>query len=105
VSERLVDLIAPYRENGLGREQYEALIGAAAIAWNLSLLPRDERPAALGQAFRSAKMRNLQAPADMIVALMRRKEDLFPGDNRTIVTWEVWESAGQFHVNVASVAA
>jgi hypothetical protein len=38
LSERLVDLIAPYREDGFIREGYEKLIGAAATAWNLSLL-------------------------------------------------------------------
>ncbi len=105
VSERLVDLIAPYREEGLNREDYETLIAAAAIAWNLSLLPKGERPEALRKAFRHAKVKNAQHQAEMIVELLRRKEQLFPTDDRTIVHWEVWESDNEFHVNVASVTA
>lgn len=102
LSERLVDLISPYREDGLTSQRYEMLIGAAATAWNLSLLPAAEQPAALRQAFRNAKVKDVEAAAEVIVALMRRKEQLFPDDCRTIVNWEVSESDGQCHVAVAS---
>ena len=103
LSERLVDLIAPYREEGLTSRRYEMLIGAAATAWNLSLLPEAERPAALRRAFRKAKVTDVEAPAEVIVTLMRRKEQLFPHDHRTIVSWEVSESGDQCHVSVASL--
>jgi hypothetical protein len=103
LSERLVDLIAPYREEGLTSQRYEMLIGAAATAWNLSLLPEAERPEALRRAFRKANVREVEAAAEVIVKLMRRKEQLFPDDNRTIVSWEVSESGDQCHVSVASL--
>jgi hypothetical protein len=102
LSERLVDLIAPYRDGGFA-ERYEMLIGAAATAWNLSLLPEAERPEALRQSFRRAKVRDVEGMAAVIVTLMRRKEQLFPDDDRTIVSWEVSESGGQCHVTVASL--
>jgi hypothetical protein len=98
-----VDLIAPYREDDLAPERYELLIGAAATAWNLSLLPEPERPAALRQAFHRAKVRDVEAAAEVIVALMRRKEELFPDDHRTIVSWQVSEVGDQCHVSVASL--
>ncbi len=104
LSERLVDLIAPYREDGLTSQRYELLIGAAATAWNLSLLAEAERPEALRQAFRKANVRGVEAAAELIVMLMRRKEDLFPDDRRTIVSWGVSESGGKCHVTVASLA-
>jgi hypothetical protein len=63
LSERLVDLIAPYREDGLTSQRYELLIGAAATAWNLSLLAQAERPEALRQAFRNANVRDVEAAA------------------------------------------
>lgn len=103
LSERLVDLIAPYRDDGFTPARYEMLIGAAATAWNLSLLSEAERPEALRQSFRRAKIRDIEAVAEVIVTLMRRKEQLFPDDDRTIVSWEVYESAGQCHVTVASL--
>jgi len=103
LSERLVDLIAPYRESGFTPERYEMLIGAAATAWNLSLLSDAERPEALRQSFHHAKVRDVEGVAEVIITLMRRKEQLFPDDDRTIVSWEVSESSGQCHVTVASL--
>jgi hypothetical protein len=103
LSERLVDLIAPYRQDGLTLQRHELLIGAAATAWNLSLLPVAERSDALREALSSAKIRDVEGTAEVIVALMRRKEQLFPDDRRTIVSWEVSESDDQCHVVVASL--
>ena len=79
------------------------LIGAAATAWNLSLLSEAQRAEALRQAFRKAKVEDVEATAEMIVTLIRRKEQLFPDDHRTIVSWEVAESGEQCHVTVASL--
>ncbi len=102
LSERLVDLIAPYREDDLTADDYKTLIAAAASAWNLSLLPGQERGEALAQALRHAGARNRQEPAELIAALMQRKQQLFPDDDRAIVHWEVSESDDEFHVVVAS---
>jgi hypothetical protein len=104
LSERLVDLIAPYREDGFTPERYELLISAAAMGWNLSLLSETERPEALRKCFRRAKVRDVEGVAQVIISLMRRKEQLFPDDDRPIVSWEVSESDGQWHVTVASLA-
>jgi hypothetical protein len=103
LSERLVDLIAPYREDGLTRDRYELLIGAAVTAWNLSLLSEAERLGALRDAFKKAKVRDRESVAEVIVTLMRRKQQLFPDDGRTIVHWEISESADEYHVTVASL--
>jgi len=103
LSERLVDLIAPYRENGLPPERYEMLIGAAATAWNLSLLPEARRPEVLRESLRGTKASDAEGAAELIVTLMRRKEQLFPEDDRPIVSWEVSESDDQCHVTVASL--
>jgi hypothetical protein len=78
------------------------LIGAAATAWNLSLLSEAERPEALRQSFRRAKIKDVEGVVEVIGTLMRRKKQLFPDDDRTIVSWEASESGGQGHVTVAS---
>ena len=103
LSERLVDLIAPYREDSPTPQRYEMFICAAATAWNLSLLPEAERPVALREALRNAKVREDEAIVEVIGTLLRRKERLFPDDHRTIMSWEVSESGGQCHVTVASL--
>ena len=98
-STRMIDLLAWVEVN-----KKKLLIGAAATAWNLSLLAQAERPEALRQAFRNANVRDVEAAAEVIVMLMRRKEQLFPDDRRTIVSWGVSESGGKCHVTVASLA-
>jgi hypothetical protein len=103
LSERLVDLVAPYREDDFTLERHDMLIGAAATAWNLCLLPEAERPEALRQFFRGAKVRDVEGMGELIVALMRRKEQLFPDDHRTIVSWEVSELDDHYHVSVVSL--
>ena len=102
LSERLVDLIAPFLGEHLIRERYEALIGTAATAWNLALLPEPERPDVLRQALRNARTREVQAHSELIVKLMQRKEALFPDDDRAIVHWEISESGDQDHLSVMS---
>ncbi len=102
LSERLVDLIAPYPEDELTADDYKTLI--AASAWNLSLLSEQERGEAFAQALPHAGARNRQEPGKLIAALMQRKQQLFPDDDRAIVHWEVSESDDQFHVAVASTA-
>jgi len=104
LSERLVDLIAPYREDHLGLKGYQALIGTAVAAWNLALLPERERERAFREAVAGAPARDRDAVAEILAALVRRKGQLFPGDGRPIVHWEVSESADQYHVSVASIA-
>ena len=103
VSERLADLIAPYREDACTLDRYERLLGVAVAAWNLSLLPEAERPEALRQSFRREKVRHWEGVAEVIGTLMRRKEQLFPDDPRTILSWEVSDSGGEFHLSVASL--
>ena len=102
LSERLLDLIAPYRANDLTRERYEELIESAATAWNLSLLPELERSEALGKALRSAKIRDAESVVGLIMKLVRRKEALFPDDDRAIVAWEVSETGDQYGLTVMS---
>jgi len=104
LSERLVDLIAPYRDDRLTLKAYQALIGAGAAAWNLTLLRDREREQAFRKAVAGAAAKDRDAVGDILMALVRRKEHLFPDDDRTIVHWEVSELADEYHVSVASIA-
>jgi hypothetical protein len=95
-------LIAPYRDTNLTRQRYEALVGTAATAWNLSLLPASERQHALNEALRSAKRRDAKSIAELIARLVERKEALFPDDDRAVVDWEISESGEQYQLIVMS---
>jgi hypothetical protein len=99
-----VDLSAPYRDDFLSLKAYQALIALAAAAWNLTLLSERERTLAFREVIAGAAAKDRDAVADILMALIQRKEQLFPDDQRTIVGWEVSESADEYHVNVASIA-
>ena len=95
--------MTPYRHDRLTLKAYRALIGMAAAAWNVTLLPERERTQAFREIIAGAAAKDRHAVADILVALVRRKEELFPDDRRTIVHWEVSELADEYHVSVASI--
>jgi hypothetical protein len=103
LSERLVDLIAPYRDGHPTLKACETLIALAAAAWNLTLLPEQERTRAFREAVADVPARDRDGVADVLAALIQRKEQMFPDDRRVIAHWEVSESENECHVQVASI--
>ena len=103
MSTRLADLVAPHAEPDETRKSYENLIGLGAMAWNLSLLPDDERFATVTEIVRDAKKIGLPLTAQWMDDLIDRKLRLFPSDERFIESWEVRvEADGRFTVFVVS---
>jgi hypothetical protein len=104
LSAALVELIAPYREDGLTRESYEALVGAAATAWNVSLLPDGQHDEAIAEGIAKAEAEDPELLAQILSAMLRRKRERFPDDARVIVHWELAESDDEYRIIVASAA-
>jgi hypothetical protein len=104
LSEALVALIEPYRRGVHDLLGYQRLITLAAFAWNLTVLPADQRDAALLDAAREVNVEDRTMLKAIITEFLGRKLELFPDDHRMIVSYEVTESAGRYHVLVASAA-
>jgi hypothetical protein len=104
LSDALIQLIAPFRQDGLTLRSYEALIGAAASAWNLTLLNEGAREEALRKAIGKVPAVEAAMLAQLLAELIRRKQELFPKDRRMVVHWAATELADEYRVTVASAA-
>lgn len=94
LSARLLALAEPLREQASSPERYSSLIALVALAWNIAILPRDERAPQL-QSF----MERTGMPYDpqfvaLLSAIVERKDLEFPDDQRWVGQWAIDESQG-----------
>jgi hypothetical protein len=88
-STRLAQLIAPHTVEGETKSSYEALVALGALAWNLSLLPTEERADGTRETVRAAVARGYPLTDHWLSELVERKMSLFPSDERWIQSYEV----------------
>lgn len=101
LSERLVELVAPFRQTETNRDEYEVLMKLASVAWNLALFSAVDRDSALSRAVGELSVESRVA----LLELVARKEAMFPEDRRFIAGVQVTDrGAGQLHVTVASIS-
>jgi hypothetical protein len=105
ISERLIELAEPYLQGEDNVDEYRKELSLASAAWNLSFFPPDSREEkmmksldldALGEEDRQLILQHLRD-------LVRRKEQLFPGDRRLIAKVEVLDEGGSVRVLVAGL--
>ena len=71
------------------RESYGAAVALGAMAWNLSLMPPEDRLGPIRDAVRAAVAIGLPLTEDWLTKLVERKVLLFPSDDRFIESYEV----------------
>jgi len=104
-STRLVQLIAPHAVDDETRSSYEALVALGAIAWNLSLVPAQDRDGLIREAVRAAVSRGIPLTDRWLTDLVERKMSLFPSEERWIESYEVIvQPDGRLAILVATVS-
>jgi hypothetical protein len=124
LSAALIELCAAFEPENLSTKEFENLIALAAVAWNIGVLPKDERIDKL-TAFideMPAMRQELENELSPIVSdypkdgylspakttlhflgsLIQRKDELFPDDKRLIVNFNVKDSLKGPHLTVSS---
>jgi hypothetical protein len=124
LSAALIELCAEFEPENLSTKEFDNLIALAAVAWNIGVLPKEERIEKL-TAFIDAmpsmrqELENELSPvvnADskethlspakttlhFLGSLIQRKDELFPDDKRLIVNFNVKDSPKGPHLTVTS---
>lgn len=123
LSEALIEISEPYDYEDLTLDDYKKLIMMTIAAWNIANQPEEKRAEhALGflkampgledemaRELDEAVINAQKEPpaaivmAQMLYALMRRKLELFPNDNRIVTDFKLTETSTDRHLSVSSL--
>ena len=124
LSAALIELCEPFEPENLSTKEFDNLIALAAVAWNIAVLPEEERLEKLtafvdempemrqeleneiDTVLRDDSKDTDFAPATTMLhfvgAMIQRKDELFPNDNRLILEFNVKDSPEGPHLSVSS---
>lgn len=124
LSAALIELCEPFEPENMSTMEFENLIALAAVAWNIAVLPKDERLEKLtafmetmpdmkeelvteiDSVLHDDSKNSDFAPATtmlhLIGAMIQRKDELFPDDIRLVLNYEVKDSPEGPHLTVSS---
>ncbi|MCL5960365.1 MAG: hypothetical protein M1358_13825 [Chloroflexi bacterium] len=107
MSEILEAFVQPYLEYAETRKSYEKLIAVAAVAWNAALFPPEERQTMLDETSKiiqtsGGNKEDVEIYRGLVNELIKRKERYFADNKRLIVSYQISETRGGFHLLVAS---
>ncbi len=124
LSAALIELCEPFEPDILSTKEFENLIALAAVAWNIAVLPKEERLERLTAFIET--MPNMKeeleseidtvlhddskntdfAPATTMLhfigAMIQRKDELFPNDDRIVVNFNVKDNPEGPYLTVSS---
>jgi hypothetical protein len=122
LSEALIKISEPYDYEDLSLDDYKKLIMMTIAAWNIANQPEEKRaeqmigflkamPGLEGELKMEldAAINEQKKPpavivmAQMLAALMRRKLELYPNDNRIVTDFKLTETATDRHLSVSSL--
>jgi len=124
LSAALIELCEPFEPENLSAKEFEKLIALAAVAWNIAVLPKEDRLEKLTAFIET--MPNMKeelkseidtvlhdnskdtdfAPATTMLhfigAMIQRKDELFPNDIRLVLNYNVKDCPEGPHLSVSS---
>ncbi|MGD1859098.1 MAG: hypothetical protein ACFB0E_03900 [Leptolyngbyaceae cyanobacterium] len=109
MSEVLEEFAEPYVEEIDDFLEHKSFLELAAIAWNLAIMPEEQRQAAREEMHnkfgRRGSQDSLKALDPLLDELIERKLQLFPDNQRLIMDLQFEDSGDQYHLSVASTLA
>ena len=106
MSDVLKDFVEPYSEFANTIESYHKLLTLGVIAWNTSLLPKQEQQAIVDKTFdEGLPMGSDELKMDIkdiVNMLIERKNTYFSENTRTIVNFQLKDTGSKYHITVIS---
>jgi hypothetical protein len=105
ISACLVELARLWLHEDADPELWRTGICLAAIAWNLTLLPRPERGREVEQMLSGAgELTGVDSDflGFILEGLMERKLQLYPDDPRLVINWQVRTTRRRIHIIAAA---
>ena len=106
MSDVLTAFVEPYKDEEMTLSQRQSLLGLAVIAWNLALLPKDQRKSALKEIIREVLKGEdplfQQETREIINEMVAHKDKVFADYQRYIVSYQLQDLGTEYHLTVAS---
>jgi hypothetical protein len=106
MSEVLEKFVEPYLDTAKSSSDRRSLIGIAVTAWNLALMPENERQSFIDkfivEMFNQKDTHIIQDIREILDEMVARKLEFFPDVKRLIVEFQLQETRNKFHLSVAS---
>lgn len=105
MSEVILELADELLEMANTKRQYQSVIAIAALAWNLATFEDDTQNQHMLESFLTENVHDEQHKKDtldIITALIKKKNRLFPDINRIIIDFQLVGNKRNFHLNVIS---
>ena len=125
ISQALLDISKPFRTDEDSVEKLREIIMLAATAWNITILPEQERIETLIKAVEKIPTMQQDLKADMakfvengyqidklsqaslmfqaVAVMIKRKEQMYPDDNRSVVEFSVEDTPRGYHIKAAAM--
>ena len=122
LSAALIELCEPFEPKNISTKEFSNLIGLAAMAWNIAASPKEERLKRLAAFIDSMPnmKEELETEIDTVLhddsndsgfgtvtamlhfigAMIQRKDELFPDDDRIVVNYKVKDNPEGPHLTV-----
>jgi hypothetical protein len=107
ISHALSALLVAEVPEGSPLVEYKAALNFIVVAWNICLLDAERQSDAIHgftTAIAGSNDAIGQAARGHIERLIARKQESFPLDDRTIVSWDVWFQGNSIRVSAAALA-
>lgn len=82
--------------------EYKNIIGIVCIAWNLAIAKNDEKQEMLETFLNKVDDQAKEDTRNILLALIEKKELLYPHINRFILSYDLIGNKQNFHLNVVS---
>lgn len=105
MSEVIMDFALPLLERAEKIEHKKKVIALAILAWNASLLPKDEQIDSINQIIRGLSIsgsEELKYLWQVLTTLIDRKRRFFSDNKRFILNYQISDLPTSFHLSVVS---